>query len=57
MEAVAAAVAGEAETMTDAHGPEDYKRHMAGVLATRALRDAAGRLAPPSAPPAAGRAG
>lgn len=37
---VAATVADEAETVTDPHGPEDYKRHMAGVLAVRALRDA-----------------
>ncbi len=30
-------VAGEAETVTDPHGPEDYKRHLAGVLVKRAL--------------------
>ena len=43
-DAVATAVAGEAETVTDPHGPEDYKRHMAGVLAVRALRDAVATL-------------
>jgi carbon-monoxide dehydrogenase medium subunit len=42
---VAAAIVADAETVTDAHGPEEYKRHMAGVLATRALRDAGGSLA------------
>ena len=41
---VASAVEGEAETTSDSHGPEDYKRHMAGVLTVRALRDAAGQL-------------
>lgn len=41
---VADAVASEAETVTDPHGPEDYKRHMAGVLAVRALRDALATL-------------
>ncbi len=41
---VAAAVTAEAETETDAHGPEDYKRHMAGVLAVRGARDAAAQL-------------
>lgn len=44
--AVAHAVAAEAEAATDPHGPDDYKRHLAGVLATRALSDAAARLAP-----------
>ena len=41
---IAVAVASEADTITDPHGPEDYKRHMAGVLAVRALRDAAAQL-------------
>jgi carbon-monoxide dehydrogenase medium subunit len=41
---LAAAVTAEAETVDDPHGPEPYKRHLAGVLAGRALRDAATRL-------------
>jgi carbon-monoxide dehydrogenase medium subunit len=41
---VAAAVAKEAETVTDPHGPEDYKQHLAGVLTVRAMRDAAAAL-------------
>ncbi len=39
---VAAAVAAEVDAGTDAYGPEDWKRHVAGVLAGRALRAAAG---------------
>lgn len=41
---LAAAVAAAAETVDDPHGPADYKRHLAGVLAGRATRDAASRL-------------
>jgi carbon-monoxide dehydrogenase medium subunit len=43
--AVAEAVGHELEATTDPHGPEDYKRHLAGVLAGRALRRAADDLA------------
>jgi carbon-monoxide dehydrogenase medium subunit len=39
------AVEGEAQAASDPHGPGDYKRHLAGVLAARALRDAAGAAA------------
>ena len=49
-DAVADAVASEAETVTDPHGPEDYKRHLAGVLAVRALRDAAAQLTTSGSP-------
>jgi carbon-monoxide dehydrogenase medium subunit len=43
--AVAEVVGRDIEAATDPHGPEDYKRHLAGVLAERALRRAAGDLA------------
>jgi carbon-monoxide dehydrogenase medium subunit len=42
---VAETVGRDIEAATDPHGPEDYKRHLAGVLAGRALRRAAGDLA------------
>ena len=55
--AVADAVGQEIQAESDPHGPEDYKRHLAGVLAGRALRRAAADLAsapPASRPPASG---
>jgi carbon-monoxide dehydrogenase medium subunit len=49
--AVAEAVEQGIEAETDPHGPEDYKRHLAGVLAGRAVRAAAAELArQPGAP-------
>jgi carbon-monoxide dehydrogenase medium subunit len=43
--AVAESVAQGIEAESDPHGPEDYKRHLAGVLAGRALRSAAAGFA------------
>jgi carbon-monoxide dehydrogenase medium subunit len=45
--AVAEAVGREVQAESDPHGPEDYKRHLAGVLAGRALRRAAADLGDP----------
>jgi carbon-monoxide dehydrogenase medium subunit len=42
--AVAEIVGRDIEAASDLHGPEDYKRHLAGVLAGRALRQAAANL-------------
>ena len=48
--AVATAVGDGIEAESDPHGPEDYKRHLAGVLAGRALRSAAAILGAPPRP-------
>jgi carbon-monoxide dehydrogenase medium subunit len=48
--AVATAVGDGVEAESDPHGPEDYKRHLAGVLASRALRSAAAALGAPRRP-------
>jgi carbon-monoxide dehydrogenase medium subunit len=48
--AVATAVGDGIEAESDPHGPEDYKRHLAGVLAGRALRSAAAALGAPPRP-------
>jgi carbon-monoxide dehydrogenase medium subunit len=42
--AIAEIVGREIDAGTDPHGPEDYKRHLAGVLAGRALRQASAEL-------------
>jgi len=48
--AASGAASEEVEAATDSHGPEDYKRHLAGVLLGRALRRAVqDRLAAPPA--------
>ena len=43
--------------VADQRGPVDYKRHLAGELATRALRRAAARARGEQVPPAAGQEG
>jgi aerobic carbon-monoxide dehydrogenase medium subunit len=50
-----AIVSADCNPVSDQRGPEDYKRHLAGELTVRALRDAAARAAgrPPGGPPMA----